>query len=284
LNEGSSGPSRPVAGVSQTAYAVDAVAKVVALGVVPALVGALHRAIAFFLSGRVPAEVGVDLSVPQLALLGFALTLPGVVVGSAFVLYFRTPPKAPTPQLQEWARHRLGPFVVAHSKTVQILVFALMVTLVVFGMPPVWSALITSNGPGTLLSNLVGFGVIAWGLRLGRAGPTVSFRRLLPLLGVMTVAVAGTSTIGPTTAGTLIGDLHLAPESNLPDGKYTILGETDTETWLLSCVAGASVVRVPTTSVLSMRVVPFSSPPPVPTIAESLRTGRWVAGFTQQCP
>lgn len=282
---------------------LDTIAKVVTIGIVPAAIGALHRVIAFALSGQVPVSVAVDLSAPKLGLLGLGLVVPGIILALAFALYFRLPARVPKPRIPTRVRARLVRWLSPHwakarphlkralARPWVALAFAVIVTGIVLGfvfwyaIPTAWSLLTEANGPGSLLTVIVSGVLIPYGFALSLGPTAVPFRRFVIPAAAIIVVVAVSSSIGPTTAGTFVATLEFTNEAGMRNGTFSVLGEVDDATWLLRCSdPTARVTRIPTSSILTVRVAPFGPMPSVPTVAESERTGLWVAGFQQGCP
>jgi hypothetical protein len=271
---------------------IDALTRLAALGVILPVTGGLHRAIAFAMSGLVPPFVGGDLAIPELALVGTGLLLPGVVIGVAFALWFRDPPRfripVPTlrltPEVHAWLRRGLQIRVVRLIVAVGLAALALGLILFVL-TPGLFSILLASEGLGNLLTTVVTAAVVWWGYRLEREGRYVPLRRLLPMLVVLTLATALASSLGPTTAGTYIASVHFDAAAGVSDGTYSVVAESDGQTWLVSCTRPATVVRTATSLIGSLRLEAFGpGPTRIPTIAESLQSNVWVAGYQPRCP
>jgi hypothetical protein len=206
---------------------IDAVVRCLGLGILLPVTGVLSRAVAFTIDGRVPALVATSMSIPELALLGVGLLLPGAVLGGLLALYFRQPVKIGRPRLPDRLtayRRSLTSGMSARLRALseqESLVFTSLITVVlsvavVLTLPWVWGLLLEARGAGNLLSTLVTLGVMYWGFRIGRGVDLVPLHRLLPMVLVLSVSVGVASSLGPTTAGTFLAHLDFEPVRHSP--------------------------------------------------------------------
>ena len=241
--------------------------------------GALHRETAFGLSGRIPTGLGATLPLAELAMLGFYVLVPGVVVGIVLAWYLRTPVKLEMPHPPS-LKGLSNPTKAIVAALYLLLMLLLLYLVIVFVGQSIRAA---SQGISGLIGSALGAGVIFWSSRLARFTHTIPVSQLVPVVLVVILVSALGASIGPTTAGTTLAEVEFAPDKGLVRGVYTMLGEDDSTTWLLSCVAGATPERVRSTDIISMTVVRFGSPPPLRTTDEVLRLGLG-PGFVQRCP
>jgi len=227
------------------------------VGVLLPATGALHRGTAFQLSGRIPFGLGATLPLGELAMLGAVVIVPGVVTGLLLAWLVRTPFKLgmPYPPRLKGLSTPKKVFVVALY--VLLLLLVLYVAIVFLSQ----SFRMASQGINGLIGFALGTGVIFWASRTGRLTDTIPVSRLIPVVLAVTLVTAFGASIGPTTAGTTLARVEFTPDKGLTGGVYSILGEDDSTTWLLSCIAGAAPVRVRSTDIISMtgRAVRFPS-------------------------
>jgi hypothetical protein len=246
------------------------------LGVLLPVTGALDREIAFLLSGRVPPGVGVSLSVPELAVLGSAVMLPGVLAGLLFAWALRGG------AFRLDASHAPG---VRGMRPLLLALYLVSLFALAVGVSVVLISLLhaASAGISSFLSLVVTVGIILWSARLPATTTAVPVARLIPVVLAVTVVTALGTAIGPTTAGTLVARVSFASDAGMAEGVYSVLGGDDSATWLLSCDAGSSPVRVQTSLIDTLTVQPFGPDPPVKTLDQTLASGLG-PGFVQRCP
>jgi hypothetical protein len=249
------------------------------------IAGATYRVIAFSLSGRVPAEIGVVMPVTQLGVLGaqlmfysavgailLALMLIGMPLAIGYIRRFDAPRWASLEHVEGWRR-------------VAVLIALLPASgaLLVVSVSLVGGQIRSAQSVTGFVSQAAGTGLILWFSRAVRKQRRVPLRNVAAAVAVVALVVAIGSSLGPTTAGTRPMEVRFEPSVGLTDGMYTLLGEDEATAWLLPCTSNALPVRVASDAIVSMSVRPYRVEPVTFSVSDAIAAGKFGPGFSSRC-